>query len=82
MSWHVPVLVPGMVVVSIVGELLLSSQPCRAVEPSLGKGIPASPQMMQRVRDEHSLVAEMSKANNPGPRPPYQPLTTTAARGS
>ena len=62
MSWHVPVLVPGMVVVSIVGELLLSSQPCRAVEPSLGKGIPASPQMMQRVRDEHSLVAEMSKA--------------------
>jgi pimeloyl-ACP methyl ester carboxylesterase len=32
------------------------------VEASLGKGTSASPEMMQLVRDEHALVAEMIKA--------------------
>jgi len=64
MSWHVSV--PGAVpvagmLVSIVSGLLLSSQSCWAVERSLGKGTPATRQLMQLVRDEHALVAEMIK---------------------
>jgi hypothetical protein len=65
MSWRVSVqarlLIAGMLV-SLVGGLLLSTQSCRAVEASLGKGTSASPEMMQLVRDEHALVAEMIKA--------------------
>ena len=65
MLWHVPVLArvlsAGMLF-SIVGGFSLSSQSCHAVEPSLGKGTPASPEIMQLVRDEHALVAKMIKA--------------------
>ena len=53
--------------VGIVGGLLLSSQSCRALEPSLGKGTPASLEIMQRVRDEHALVAKMIKVQLPAP---------------
>jgi pimeloyl-ACP methyl ester carboxylesterase len=64
MSWRVSVqarlLIAGMLV--SVGGLLLSTQSCRAVEASLGKGTSASAEMMQLVRDEHNLVAEMIKA--------------------
>jgi hypothetical protein len=65
MSWRMSVQarlpIAGMLV-SIIGGLLLSTQSCRAVEASLGKGTSASPEMMQLVRDEHALVAEMIKA--------------------
>jgi pimeloyl-ACP methyl ester carboxylesterase len=70
MSRHVRalarLLTAGMLA-SIVGGLLLTSQSCRAVEPLLGKGTPASPEIMQRVRDEHALVAEMIKAQLAAP---------------
>jgi hypothetical protein len=63
MSWHVSVLarflIAGMLV-SIASGVLLSTQSCRA-EPSLGKGTPATREMMQLVSDEHALVAEMIK---------------------
>jgi hypothetical protein len=64
MSGHVLVLarflIAGMIA-CIVGGLSLSPRSCRAGEPSRGEGTPASPEMMQLVRDEHALVAEMIK---------------------
>jgi pimeloyl-ACP methyl ester carboxylesterase len=48
--------------VIIVGGLLLSSQSWRAVEPPLGKVTPTSPKTTYGARNEHPLVAEMSKA--------------------
>jgi hypothetical protein len=64
MSWSVSMqrlLGPGMLA-SIVAGLILSIQSCRAVEGSVGKGTSASPEIMQFVRDEHALVAEMIEA--------------------
>ena len=65
MSWHVSVqarLLVGGVLISIVAGLLLGTQSCWAVEALLGKRTSASLETMQLVRDEHTLVAEMIKA--------------------
>ena len=50
------------VLISIVAGLLLGTQSCWAVEALLGKRTSASLETMQLVRDEHTLVAEMIKA--------------------
>jgi pimeloyl-ACP methyl ester carboxylesterase len=65
MSWRVSVqarLLVGGVLISIVAGLLLGTQSCWAVEALLGKRTSASLETMQLVRDEHTLVAEMIKA--------------------
>jgi hypothetical protein len=50
------------VLAGAIGELSLSGQWAPAVNLPLGQGTRASPGMMQLVRDEHSLVADMVKA--------------------
>jgi hypothetical protein len=47
---------------SVMGGLLLSYQWGHAAGPSLAQVAPASPEMMQLLRDEHGLVATMLKA--------------------
>ena len=49
------------VLASAIVALLLSYQWGHAAEPPLAKMTPASPQMMQLLRDEHSLIADMLK---------------------
>jgi hypothetical protein len=46
---------------SAIVALLLSYQWGHAAEPPLVKVTPPSPQMMQLLRDEHSLIADMIK---------------------
>jgi hypothetical protein len=47
---------------SVMGGLLLSYQWGRAAGPSVAQVAPASPEMMQLLRDEHGLVVTMLKA--------------------
>ena len=47
-----------------IAGLLLSYQWSDAAEPPLVKVTPASPEMMQLLRDEHGLVREMLKVQN------------------
>ena len=49
-------------VASVVGGLLLNYQWGHAATPSMVQVTPASPEMMQLLRDEHGLVATMLKA--------------------
>jgi len=44
-----------------IAALLLSYKWGHAAEPPLVKVTPASPEMMQLLRDEHSLIADMLK---------------------
>ena len=66
MSWDKRVLARLLiagVLAGAIGELSLSGgQWVPAVNPALGQGTRASPEMMQLVRDEHNLVADMVKA--------------------
>jgi hypothetical protein len=65
MSWDKRVLARLLiagVLAGAIGELSLSGQWGPAVNPPLGQGTRASPEMMQLVRDEHNLVADMVKA--------------------
>jgi len=48
--------------VIVVGGLLHSGQWIRTAEPPSGEGARASLEMMQLLRDEHDLVANMVKA--------------------
>jgi hypothetical protein len=48
--------------VIVTGGLLHSAQWIRTAEPQLGQAAPASLEMMQLLRDEHDLVADMVKA--------------------
>jgi hypothetical protein len=47
-----------------IAALLLSYQWGHAAEPPLVKVTPASPEMMQLLRDEHGLVGDMLKVEN------------------
>ncbi len=47
--------------VSLTGGLLLSYQWGHTADPPLLKVTPASPEMMQLLRDEHRLIANMVK---------------------
>jgi hypothetical protein len=49
------------VLASAIVALLLSYQWGHAAEPPLVKVTPASPEMMQLLRDEHGLIGEMLK---------------------
>jgi hypothetical protein len=53
--------VGAAVLASTIAALLLSYQWGHAAEPPLVKVTPASPEMMQLLRDEHSSVANMLK---------------------
>jgi len=48
--------------VIVIGGLLHNGQWIRAAEPPSGQAAPASLEMMQLLRDEHDLVADMVKA--------------------
>ena len=45
--------------VSVVGAFLLGGHWALPVEPPVALAAPASPELMQLVRDEHGLVAHM-----------------------
>ena len=64
MPWNRPVaarLLSAVMLAGVGGLLLLSSQWVRAEEPRI-QATPASLEMMQLLRDEHQLIAEMVKA--------------------
>jgi hypothetical protein len=46
---------------SVIAGLLLSYQWGRAAEEHLVTATPVSPEMMQLLRDEHGLIADMLK---------------------
>ncbi len=48
----------------VIAGVLLSYQLGQAAEPPLVKVTPASPEMMQLLRDEYGLVTEMLKVQN------------------
>jgi hypothetical protein len=67
MPWDTPKpvlarLLTTVMLVSVIGGLLHSGQWIRAAEPPSGQAAPASLEMMQLLRDEHDLVADMVKA--------------------
>ncbi len=82
MSWDRPIvarlLTAGMLA-GVIGGLLLSSQWDRAIAPSLSQGSPVSREMMQRIRDEHDLVADMVKAQLAVSGSGFDAKSTTAA---
>jgi hypothetical protein len=47
---------------SVIGGLLLSHQWGYAAKPPMVQVVPASPEMMQLLRDEHGLIANMLNA--------------------
>ncbi len=68
MPWERPVmarLLTTVMCASAVGGLLLSNQWNLRVKPlqvQASRATPASPEMMQLLRDEHDLVAQMVRA--------------------
>jgi len=68
MPWDTPVtarLLTAVMFAGVIGGLLLSNQWNIRVEPlqlETSRATPASPEMMQLLRDEHGLVADMVKA--------------------
>jgi hypothetical protein len=54
----------AVLVGSVIAGVLLSYQWGQAAEPPLVKVTPASPEMMQLLRDEYGLVTEMLKVQN------------------
>jgi hypothetical protein len=68
-------LTAGMVAVGLTG-FVMASQWGYAAEPP-AYPVPASPEMMQLVRDEHDLVADMIKAQLAAERDRYAEQRTT-----
>jgi hypothetical protein len=72
MPWGTPVtarLLTAVMFAGVIGGLLLSNQLDLRVEPlqvQASRTTPASPEMMQLLRDEHDLVADMVKAQLAG----------------
>jgi hypothetical protein len=65
MSRNIPLLgrfLSTAALASLMGGVLLSYQWGHGAGPSMAQVTPASPEMMQLVRDEHGLVATMLKA--------------------
>ena len=54
----------AILVGSVIAGVPLTYQWGHAAEPPLVKVTPASPEMMQLLRDEHGLVREMLKVQN------------------
>jgi hypothetical protein len=64
MSRNIPLLgrfLSTAALASLMGGVLLSYQWGHGAGPSMAQVTPASPEMMQLVRDEHGLVATMLK---------------------
>jgi hypothetical protein len=97
MSRNIPLLgrfLSTAALASLIGGVLLSYQWGHGAGPSMAQVTPASPEMMQLVRDEHGLVATMLKAqlatekkelaaagtNRPGAAEAGTPLRATLAR--
>jgi hypothetical protein len=62
-------LLTAVMFAGVIGGLLLSNQWDLRVEPlqvQASRATPASPEMMQLLRDEHGLVAQMVKAQLAG----------------
>ena len=68
-------LTAGLVAVGLTG-FVMASQWGYAAEPP-AYPVPASPEMMQLVRDEHDLVADMIKAQLAAERDRYAERRTT-----
>jgi hypothetical protein len=68
-------LTAGLVAVGLTG-FVMASQWGYAAEPP-AYPVPASPEMMQLVRDEHDLVADMIKAQLAAERDRYAEQRTT-----
>ena len=68
-------LTAGLVAVGLTG-FVMASQWGYAAEPP-AYPVPASPEMMQLVRDEHDLVADMIKAQLVAERDRYAEQRTT-----
>ena len=49
---------------TVISGVLMSYQWGQAAEPPLVKVTPASPEMMQLLRDEHGLARDMLKVQN------------------
>jgi len=49
---------------TVIAGVLMSYQWGQAAEPPLVKVTPASPEMMQLLRDEHGLARDMLKVQN------------------
>ena len=65
MPWERPVitrLLTAVMLASVGGLLLLSSQWVRIAETPRDQATPASLEMMQLLHDEHQLIGEMVKA--------------------
>jgi hypothetical protein len=65
MPWDRPVvtrLLTAVMIAGVVSLPFLSSQWVRTAEASRDQATPASLEMMQLLRDEHQLIAEMVKA--------------------
>ena len=54
----------AVLVGSVIAGVPLTYQWGRAAEPPLVKVTPASPEMMQLLRDEHALARDMLKVQN------------------
>jgi hypothetical protein len=54
----------AVLVASVIAGIPLSLQWGHAAEPPVVKVTPASPGMMQLLRDEHGLVGDMLKVQN------------------
>jgi hypothetical protein len=88
MPWGTPVtarLRTAVMFAGVIGGLLLSNQWDLRVEPlqvQASRATPASPEMMQLLRDEHDLVADMVKAQLAGSGSSFdsQPIAATKRR--
>ena len=68
-------LTAGLVAVGLTGFVMASQWGYAAERPAYP--VPASPEMMQLVRDEHDLVADMIKAQLAAERDRYAERRTT-----
>ena len=81
MPWNRPVmtrLLSAVMLAGVGGLLLLSSQWARAEAPRI-QATPASLEMMQLLRDEHQLIAEMVKAQLANERTELPRQTTVSS---
>jgi hypothetical protein len=67
----------GLLAIGLAG-LVMSSQWGYAAEPS-GEPVPATPEMMQLLRDEHDLVAEMIRGQLAAERDRYSEQRTAVS---
>ena len=68
-------LTAGLVAVGLIGFVMASQWGYAAERPAYP--VPATPEMMQLVRDEHDLVADMIKAQLAAERDRYAEQRTT-----